>query len=92
MLQREHSAILLTFIKLPLILSLRSSFCLFLSGRFTQVLLVRIYPKYSDTKELRALRGYSGPHLKLKIERCVSLISPERFIRTLAKCYRLVLI
>ena len=37
MLQREHSAILLTFIKLPL--SLRSLFCLFLSGNFTQVLL-----------------------------------------------------
>ena len=37
MLQREHSAILSTFIKLPL--SLRPYFCLFLSGRFTQVLL-----------------------------------------------------
>ena len=35
MLQREHSAILLTLIKLPL----RPLFCLFLSGRFTQVLL-----------------------------------------------------
>ena len=33
MLQGEHSAILLTFIKLPL--SLRSLFCLFLSGGFT---------------------------------------------------------
>ena len=32
----EHSAILSTFIKLPL--SLRSVFYLFLSGRFTQVL------------------------------------------------------
>ena len=37
MLQGEHSAILLTFIKLPL--SLRSLFCLFLSGNFTPVLL-----------------------------------------------------
>ena len=33
---REHSAILSTFIKLPL---LRSLFCLFLSGRLTQVFL-----------------------------------------------------
>ena len=36
MLQREHSAILSTFIKLPVV---RPLFCLFLSGRFTQVLL-----------------------------------------------------
>ena len=37
MLQREHSAILWTFIKLPL----RSLFCLFLCGRFIQVLLYK---------------------------------------------------
>ena len=37
MLQREHSAIFSTFIKLQL--PLRPLFCLFLSGRFTQVLL-----------------------------------------------------
>ena len=37
MLQGEHSAILLTFIKLAL--SLRSLFCLILSGNFRQVLL-----------------------------------------------------
>ena len=35
MLQGEHSAILLTFILLPL----RSLFCLYLSGRFTRILL-----------------------------------------------------
>ena len=34
---QEHSAILSTFIKLPFVL--RSLFCLFLNGRFTQVLL-----------------------------------------------------
>ena len=34
---KEHSAILLTFIKLPL--SLKPLFCLFLSGRLRQVLL-----------------------------------------------------
>ena len=39
MLQGEHSAILSTFIKLQLMLSLRCLFCLLLSGRFTQVLL-----------------------------------------------------
>ena len=38
MLQEEHSAILLTFIKLPFVI--RSLFCLFLSGRFTQVLFI----------------------------------------------------
>ena len=37
MLQGEHSAMLLTFISY--LLSLRSLFCLFLSGRFAQVLL-----------------------------------------------------
>ena len=37
MLQREQSAIFLTFIKLTL--SLRSLFCLFLSAIFTQILL-----------------------------------------------------
>ena len=39
MLKVVHSAILLTFIKLPLILSLRSLFCPCLCGRFTQILL-----------------------------------------------------
>ena len=38
MLQGEHSAILFTFINLHW--SLRSLFCLFLSSRFTQVLLI----------------------------------------------------
>ena len=35
----QHSAILLTFIKLPIVI--RSLFCLFLSGSFTQALLVK---------------------------------------------------
>ena len=40
MLQREHSAILLAFIMLLfVIIDLRSLFCLFLSGRFIQILL-----------------------------------------------------
>ena len=37
--QREHSVILSTFIKLLYHLPLRSLFCLFLNGRFTEVLL-----------------------------------------------------
>ena len=37
MLQGEHSAILLTSIKLPFVI--KTLFCLFLRGRFTQVLL-----------------------------------------------------
>ena len=45
-LQGEHSAILMTFIKLPL--SLKSLFCLFLSGHFTQALL---YIKTSPTDD-----------------------------------------
>ena len=48
MLQGEHSAILLTFIKLPF--GIRSLFCLFLSGIFTQILL---YCKFSDTYRVR---------------------------------------
>ena len=42
MLQGEHSAILSTFIKLQFVI--RSLFCLFLSGRFTQVLLYIVQP------------------------------------------------
>ena len=40
MLQGEHSAILLTFIKLPFVIKI--IVCLFLSGRFTQVLLYMV--------------------------------------------------
>ena len=36
MLQGEHSAILSSFIKLPFVIKILM-FCLFLSGRFTQV-------------------------------------------------------
>ena len=42
--QREHSAILSTFIKLPFVIKI--FFCLFLSGRLIQVLLYT-YKKYS---------------------------------------------
>ena len=47
MLQGEHSAILLTFIKLPFVI-LRSLFCLFLSGHFTPVLLYCVFIDDSD--------------------------------------------
>ena len=40
MLQGEHSAILSTFIKLPFVNEIL--FCLFFSGRFTQVLLYSV--------------------------------------------------
>ena len=45
--QAEHSAILLTFIKLPF--AIKIFVCLFLSGRFTQVLLcmAESYQEYS---------------------------------------------
>ena len=46
MLQGEHSAILLAFIKLSLI----SLFCLFLSGPFTQVLLTVNFRRKLDRK------------------------------------------
>ena len=42
MLQGEHSAILLTFIKLPFVIKI-FVLSIFLSGRFTQVLLYNIY-------------------------------------------------
>ena len=45
MLHGEHSAILSTFIKLPFVI--RSLFCLFLSGLFTQVLVYVINTKIS---------------------------------------------
>ena len=45
MLQGEHSAILSTFIKLPL--SLRYLFYLSLTGRFTQVLLYNFLYQYN---------------------------------------------
>ena len=48
----ERSAILLTFIKL--LLSLKSLFCLFLSGRFTQVIL---YPLRRSSKEVQAINS-----------------------------------
>ena len=43
-IQGEHSAILLTFIKLPFVI--KKFFCLFLIGRFTKVLL---YTNYSQS-------------------------------------------
>ena len=45
MLQGEHSAILSTFIKLPFVI--KSLFCLFSRGRFTQVLLYTVYVQIS---------------------------------------------
>ena len=48
MLQGEHSAILLAFIKLPFVIKI--FVCLFLGGRFTQVLLYMI--NYSNTPRL----------------------------------------
>ena len=46
MLQGEHSAILMTFIKQPL--SLRPLFCLFLSGCLRQVLLLSVSVKHQN--------------------------------------------
>ena len=43
MLQGEHSAILLTFIKLLFVIQLKIFVLFILSGRFTQVLLYWIY-------------------------------------------------
>ena len=46
--QGEHPAILSTFIKLPFVVKI--FFCLFLSGRFTQVLLyMRIFQYISQS-------------------------------------------
>ena len=53
MLQREHSAILLTFIKLPVVI--RPLLCLFLSGRFTQVLLYIVVQTSVDPDQLASI-------------------------------------
>ena len=45
MLQKEHSAILSTFIKLPS--AIKNLFCLFLRGHFGQVLLYKQNKMYS---------------------------------------------
>ena len=55
--------------------SLRSLFCLFLSGRFTQVLLYNIYPKYSDrSDEVRIF------HIKLNPYKVNLFIPPANFV------------
>ena len=54
MLPLEHSAILFTFIKLPFII--RFLFCLFLSGRFTQVLLYYYHPNQLRPIVVRCLK------------------------------------
>ena len=48
MVQGGHSAILLTFIKLPL--AIKILFCLFLTGHFTQVLLYSLVNLQLDTE------------------------------------------
>ena len=66
MLQGEHSTILLNFIKLPSVrqtdktntLSLRSLFCLFLSGHLRQVLL------YQNTKDVFPFIAYGVTEFK----------------------------
>ena len=57
MLKREHSAILSTFIKLPVVIK-NFCFCLFLSGRFTQVLLCA----YDDFRKSRLGENISNDH------------------------------
>ena len=61
MLQEEHSAILSTFIKLPFII--RSLFCLFLSDRFTQVLLYKQPRLWRDCAEVDKVQGWSESRL-----------------------------
>ena len=64
MLQWEHSAILSTFIKLPF--SLRSLFCLFLSGRFTQAFTVcNFYSKFGYKYANSQLEGTTITALKM---------------------------
>ena len=70
MLQGEHSAILSTFIKLHL--PFRSLFCLFLSGRFTQVLL---YTKNERRERLRSNLRSPSP-----LDSCVCVLKSD-FIR-----------
>ena len=63
-LQGEHSAILLAFIKLPFVIKI---FVLsFLSGRFTQVLLYMYLSPFDDVHILGTF-GISG-HLTMKVD------------------------
>ena len=73
MLQVEHSAILLTFINISYQLLLRSLLCLFLSDRFTQVLL----------KRQKKMRGWSGKlndiFFSIKVDGCFGKMDMQGF-------------
>ena len=77
MLQGEHSAIFLTFIKLPFVI--KTLFCLFLSGRFTQVLL------YGPRCEKNCLLGFANNTGTDQPAHPRSLISPVviRFLESM---------
>ena len=68
MLQGEHSAILSTFIKLPVVI--KTMFCLFLSGRFTQLLMYfenSVYPDQLAYKErISFLTAFLSDNVNLK--------------------------
>ena len=61
MLKGEHSAILPTFIKLPFVIKIY--FCLFLSGRFTQVQSYINKEKLGTAHEMVILMAYRTPTL-----------------------------
>ena len=71
MLQREHSAILSTFIKLPFVTFVIKIFffCLFLSGPFTQVLLYLCPDFYGDLvyklKKIVGSNNFSAQFIKI---------------------------
>ena len=75
----EYSAILSTFIKLPFVI--KTLFCLFMSGHFTQVLL---YAKMCE-EYLRSVGGtfslsslsFRGKGLPYIVMRSISLLSPS---------------
>ena len=69
MLQGEHSAILSTYIKRPFVMKILIFF-LFLSGRFTQVLLYKCKPSIAiDLLLTFYIKGYFYTEEKIKKDR-----------------------
>ena len=66
MLQREHSAILSTFIKLPFVIK-TLMFCLFLSGYFTQVLLLLLYCRPAVGSEKQSVQDRAEADVSAKL-------------------------
>ena len=76
---REHSAILSTFIMVPFVIKIFGFFFLFLSGRFTQVLLY-FHCNLQNTKKksfYKYQKYFTCPKTNIQFKRKVVVHSPE---------------